>query len=186
VAGGQSTTRPALANTDRVRFDAPMSAPSNHPVFAYGSNMDLDDLRRWSIERGYGPLEPLRTARADLPGWRLVWNYDSPTRRGGAANVEPAAGVVLAGAVLWVDPALLAAIDHKEGHPERYRRQTAPVRCAGQTITAWVYVVTAPWRVERHVAPRRSYVATVLRGGRRFGLPEAHLATIAAVPTLDD
>ncbi len=156
-----------------------------HPVFAYGSNMDLDDLDRWLAETGHRPGRPAAAYLAALDGWRLVWDYDSPTRRGGAANVEPAAGCVLPGALLYVDDPLLAAIDHKEGHPERYRRRRLPVRAAAVTVEAWVYVVTDPWRADRAIWPRRVYLETVLRGARRFGLPPAHIADIAATPTLD-
>lgn len=158
-------------------------------VFAYGSNLDLDDLARWLAEKGY-PVERPPITAARLPGWRLVWNYDSPTRRGGAANVEPIeAGAPpqdLPGAVLHVSPALLAAIDHKEGHPERYRRRRLTVYGAAGPLRAWVYVVTPPWRAARVIAPRRVYLDTVLRGARALGLPADHIAAIAGTVVLDE
>ena len=156
-----------------------------HPVFAYGSNMDLADLDRWLAEKGHRPGRPATSSPAVLEGWRLVWNYDSPTRRGGAANIEPAVGARLPGALLYVDGPLLAALDQKEGHPERYRRRRLPVRGPAATVEAWAYVVTAPWRSSRAIWPRRVYLETVLRGARAFDLPPAHIAAIAATPTVD-
>lgn len=156
-----------------------------HPVFAYGSNMELRDLARWLDEKGYGDLRPGAVVPARLSGWRLVWNYDSPTRRGGAANIEEAGDAVLPGALLYVDDGLLAAIDHKEGHPERYRRRRLPVRGPQRVVEAWTYVVTAPWRAERMIPPRRVYLETVLRGARAMALPADHIAAIAATRTLD-
>lgn len=158
-----------------------------HPVFAYGSNLDLDDLRRWLRERGYPPHAPAEVHRADLIGWRLVWDYHSPMRQGGCANVEraPDARAALPGAVLHVDDALLAALDHKEGHPERYRRDRLPVRTPRGAIEAWVYVVTPAWRRSTPVWPRRGYLETVLRGARALGLPDWHLEALAQTPVAE-
>lgn len=162
-----------------------MHAPDLHAVFAYGSNMDLDDLERWLAAEGY-PVERPPATVAALPGWRLVWNYDSPTRRGGAANIEPDPAAVLPGALLHVSDGLLRAIDHKEGHPERYRRQRARVDGPAGPVEAWIYVVTEGWRAHAAMHPRRVYLETVLRGARAFGLPAAHVDAIARTPTLDD
>ncbi len=155
------------------------------PVFAYGSNLDLDDLARWLAEKGY-PVERPPVARAVLPGWRLVWNYQSPTRRGGAVNIEPAPEAELPGAVIWAGPGLLRAIDRKEGHPERYRRRRLTVRLDGGPLDAWTYVVTPPWRSADIRPPRRVYLETILRGARALGLPPAHIAAIAATRALED
>lgn len=156
-----------------------------HTVFAYGSNMSLRDLARWLDETGHGPLAPARSVRATLPDHRLVWNYRSPVRRGGAANVEHAPGTHVPGVLLHVDDALLVALDVKEGHPERYLRSQRPVVVDDEHVDAWVYEVTEAWRHDDIVRPRRSYVETVLRGASDFGLPEEHLELIRAVETLD-
>lgn len=161
-----------------------MSGP--HLVFAYGSNLDLDDLQRWLRARGYPPWRPRSARVATLPGWRMVWNYHSPMRRGGCANIERAAGGPgLPGAVLDVDDGLLAALDHKEGHPERYRRLRCPVQLIDHSIEAWVYVVTPEWRRPQPVWPRRDYLETVLRGARAFGLPSWHVDALSRTPVAE-
>lgn len=159
-----------------------MSAPAW--VFAYGSNMELDDLARWLGERGYPQLVPIAMEPGMLPGYRLCWNYRSPARKGGAANVEPCDGPPLPGLALAVDAALLEAIDHKEGHPERYKRELLPVMLAsGRRIEAWVYRVTEDWRVEGEpVWPRGAYLELLLKGARHHGLPDWHIAALEEVP----
>ena len=161
-----------------------------HPlVFAYGSNLDLPDLGRWLSGRGLAHLSLASASVASLPDWRLVWNYRSNVRRGGAANVEPAPGAVVWGAALSVDEALLAAFDVKEGHPRRYRRVLAPIALpaegGGEGILrqAWVYVVTSAYRSESVIPPTRAYLEIVLRGGRALGLPADYLARLAATET---
>lgn len=154
-------------------------------VFAYGSNLDLPDLARWLGARGLAHLSAESVAVASLPDWRLAWNYRSDVRRGGAANVEPAAGAVVWGAALAVDAALLDAFDVKEGHPHRYRRVEAPIVMAGSEARrrAWVYVVTPAYRSESTIPPTHAYLEVVLRGARALGLPAEYLARLAATDT---
>lgn len=155
-------------------------------VFAYGSNMDLEDLARWLRERGHPERRPLSMSAAVLEGHQLVWNYSSPSRKGGAANVEEAPLVSLPGVALLVEPPLLAALDEKEGHPDRYLREPRAVRLSDdRRVTAWLYTVTPLWRTPEPVWPRRAYLDVVLRGARAHGLPSWHVDALTKVPTLD-
>jgi gamma-glutamylcyclotransferase (GGCT)/AIG2-like uncharacterized protein YtfP len=155
-------------------------------VFAYGSNMDLDDLARWLYERGHPERRPLSLCAAVLENHRLVWNYRSPSRNGGAANVEEAEATSLPGVALLVDEPLLVALDEKEGHPHRYRRQERSLLLDdGRRVTAWVYTVTEAWCTADPCWPRRAYLEVVLRGARKNGLPAWHVEALTKVPTLD-
>ena len=61
-------------------------------VFAFGSNLDLTDFIAWCRrERGMTP-QIERRSWAWLRDYRFSWDYYSPVRRGGAANITPAAG----------------------------------------------------------------------------------------------
>lgn len=163
-----------------------------HWVFAYGSNMDLDDLARWCDERGQ-PLGTIERAEpALLPGHRLIWNYRSQARRGGAANVardqSTEATRALPGLALFVDEIALATLDVKEGHPARYDRGPAPRRarlCSGEGIEAWVYVVRPEFTLPELVPPTRAYREILLRVAARHGFPAWYLAELAALPTAD-
>ena len=155
-------------------------------VFAYGSNLHLEDLAVWMARGGFGAPGLERVLPASLPGYRLVWNYPSQSRQGGAANVEPCEGGEVPGAVLEVNGPTFSALDVKEGHPERYARseQTVRLRSGGET-TAWVYEVTPAWRRPHPVWPSREYLELVIEGARRLGLPETWLRTLTETPTLD-
>ncbi|MBW2464195.1 MAG: gamma-glutamylcyclotransferase [Deltaproteobacteria bacterium] len=150
--------------------------------------MHLPDLRRWMEGRGHGDGSILASYAALLDGWELVWNYRSPARRGGAANVRERAGAVLPGVVLEVDAGGLRALDEKEGHPGRYSRGDAlvGVRMSGGTTSAWLYVVRPEFRSEGVVPPRREYLEVVLAGARAHRLPEEHVSSLGRVPVFED
>ena len=120
-------------------------------VFAFGSNLDLTDFIAWCRrERGLTPKIE-RISWAWLRDYRFSWDYYSPVRRGGAANINPAAGYSVAGVVFKVDSATLAALDAKEGHPERYLRQEVSVECMDAPRgmrKVWTYRVTPTYRTE--------------------------------------
>lgn len=157
-----------------------------HRVFAYGSNMCLPDLARFLREHGHVSSLDVSVHPALLVGHRLVWNYFSPPRNGGAANVEVCEGRDLPGVVLEVDAPLLLSLDLKEGHPHRYARALRPVRLvAGESVDAWVYAVTPPYREPHRVPPRRAYLELLVEGARAHGLPEWHLAELLGTPTAD-
>ncbi len=159
-----------------------------HRVFAYGSNMHLVDLRRWMNVRGFEDARVLGSSAAYLHGWELVWNYRSPVRLGGAANVQRRDGAVLPGALLDVDVRGLEALDRKEGHPGRYRRGPDLVEveaASGRGAEAWLYVVTAEYRETDLVLPRAEYLTLMVEGALHHALPEWHVEALRRVETID-
>ncbi len=160
-----------------------MAAPV--PVFAYGSNLHRADLARWMAAHGHGAPGIVAVHPAVLEGFRLAWDLPSPTRGGGAADVRPAAGEAVHGAVLLVDAATFAALDEKEGRPRVYDRRRLPVRLAGgETLDAWVYEVTDASRQAPPVWPGTHYLGLLHGGSRDLGLPAAHRAALRALPSL--
>ena len=157
-------------------------------VFAYGSNMATDDLKRRIVDEAGSADGLVRVAGAFLPDHQLVWNYRSSTRKGGAANVERCYGRELPGVALLVDEAVLGVIDRKEGHPSFYNRGASPVRLrlsGGEEINAWVYVAARRRCSPRPVLPRRAYLQLLIDGARQHGLPATHIAELEATPTAD-
>jgi hypothetical protein len=158
-----------------------------HWVFAYGSNMHLPDLKRWLGAQGFPKTGIHRVAPARLEGFELVWNYWSPVRQGGAANVQPAPpkGSVF-GALLEVDTPTLLALDTKEGHPERYSRDPEPLRChplnKSAPVNAWVYRVTADYRSTEPIPPAPSYLALLIEGAEELELPGTYIDTLRTTP----
>ena len=150
--------------------------------------MDLSDYQRWCRERGRAAGRIARAEPGVVPGWRLVWNYYSRVRQGGAANVEPAPGAELHGLALEVDAEALSAIDHKEGHPGRYRRGPGLVRVdlkTGERVQAWLYVVLPEFRQEGYVAPRREYRDLIVSVGEARGFPAEYLEGIRGLRSAD-
>ena len=156
-------------------------------VFAYGSNMDLGDFARWCRERGREIGRITRAECARVEGHRLVWNYHSRARAGGAANVEQASGVELFGVALEVCPTALAALDAKEGHPNRYRRSLVGARLLGseERIDAWLYAVEPSFVSSGIVPPRRAYLELLIQAARQHGLPQAYIDALVVTPTAD-
>ena len=147
-----------------------------HWVFAYGSNMDLDDLRRWCRERRREPLEVFESVVAALPGHTLVWNYYSEVRRGAAANVGAGGDRPLPGLLLQVDATGLSALDAKEGHPERYRRELQPVTTANAgAFDAWVYAVRPEYLRREPVRPTAAYLRIMISAAERHAFPQWYL-----------
>ena len=165
-----------------------MSAGDPAWVFAYGSNMDVDDLRGWLARKGVEPDGLLRVERAMLAGYRLVWNYRSISRDGGAANVEPCEGRDLPGLTLSVDAKTLKAIDQKEGHPSYYSRGSSPLTVRLQDngeVAAWLYVAVQARCSVTPVWPRRDYLQLLVDAARKHALPAWHVAELEATSTVD-
>jgi len=156
-------------------------------VFAYGSNLNLPALRAFAQARGVSWPDDLTLVPALLPDHRLVWNYRSPIRQAGAANVEAAPGETLPGGLLTVPEDFLPLLDAKEGHPHRYLRTRRPVvRLGGDddhgSELAWVYEVTEAWRRAPGQWPTADYLRTIVEGAEALGLPAAHLAALRSTP----
>lgn len=156
-----------------------------HWVFAYGSNMDLEDLGFWLTQSNLPPARIVQAQRAKLLGYRLVWNHFSASRGGGVANIERAEGD-LPGVALRVDQQTLAALDRKEGYPSRYGRSLArAVLESGTGIQAWTYMVQAEHVIDPVVLPSRHYKGILIRGATRFELPADHISLLGALETCD-
>lgn len=169
-----------------LRVYAVVVTPS-HCVFAYGSNMDLGDVASWFEQERLGKPRVLHLAVGRLDGHRLVWNYRSPRRGAGAANVEPALHCSVPGLLLEVDDATLSGLDRKEGHPGRYLREVQACRVwSGELREAWVYRVLPAFQEQQVVAPRRGYRDLLLGAARRHGFPAEYIAELEALQVLED
>ncbi len=153
-------------------------------VFAYGSNLHGGDLERWFRQHSRPPPVLLEVVPALLSDWRLVWNYFSRSRGGGAANVEPAPGARLPGLALLPDAVTFAGIAAKESYPRVYDRQLVPLTLAdGRAVEAWVYVVPPERCSAQLEPPTREYLRLLIDGARQHGLDPDHISWLTAVPT---
>jgi gamma-glutamylcyclotransferase (GGCT)/AIG2-like uncharacterized protein YtfP len=140
--------------------------------FAYGSNMSADVMDR--ICAGHRFL-----GVAELAGYRLAFTRRSIRTASGVADIVPAAGFSVWGALYEVDGSCLAAIDEKEGNGWAYLRRRLRVRLRGDTdeLDAHAYAVIAPEQAEIRPAP--TYLQGLLEAARERGLPEDYTADLA-------
>jgi len=138
--------------------------------FAYGSNLDHDDLARWSRERGLPAIELDAPRLAYLPDRRLAFTHRSTTRGGGVLDVPPALGCAVMGVTGGVRDDIVPLLDRKESEGHAYRRiEAIALAPDGGEQTVFTYEVEPSHRVP-FVPPPDAYIAVVRRGYAAFGV----------------
>ena len=147
------------------------TAPSCEEIyFAYGSNLNLEELKGACVQAGLFDYAVEQVAAAWLPDMSLVFDYYSKSRGGGALNVRTVKGSLVSGYLFRLSPDAWRLIDRKEGHPHYYRRTPVTVLVeGGKYVSAVTYIVT-PERTQGFVPPTQEYLAICEDGRRRLGL----------------
>ena len=133
------------------------------PYFAYGSNMDSEQM----AVRCPGAE---RVGIAVLPEHRVLINEQ------GVGTVIPARRGSVFGLLWRLSETDVEALDSYEGVASgHYRREYLTVDSGGDQIQALVYVATnvAPGK------PRPGYLEGVLKAATDVGLPEAYIAELS-------
>lgn len=145
--------------------------------FAYGSNLDRQDLQDFCAPRHHRAVALERViGPATLEGFRLVFGRYSSGRDGGVLDLWESPGDTVHGVLFEVDEAELALLDAKEGHPNFYRRTPVCVRVDGAPIDALTYIGRPDQR--RLTAPQPTYVECVRRGYEAHRLPAEALEAL--------
>ena len=144
--------------------------------FGYGSNLDLDDWKKWCDKYGRKSNEmQVEPGIFFLPDYELAFHYHSGTRRGGALDVVKLRGHVVVGKLFKVTGDGWASLDDKEGAPSYYRQEKVVVLSEnGEQRTAITYVVTQDKRSENHVSPAPNYIEIVERAYDHYGITKSH------------
>ncbi|MBM3530801.1 MAG: gamma-glutamylcyclotransferase [Alphaproteobacteria bacterium] len=131
--------------------------------FAYGANMSRAVMRRHAP--GASPL-----GAAQLAGYRFLITGD------GYASVVPAMGQTVHG-VLWrITPRDRVTLDSWENvDGGLYRVAMLPVTHARRRLNALVYCA----RPSGEGRPKPGYMELVIAAAREWGLPEAHVQSLA-------
>ncbi len=127
--------------------------------FAYGSNMNLDHMRR-------------------LCGWRfevispgVLENYEFGPDHRGYANIRPRQGSRVHGVLFELDQKSLEALDDFEGHPHVFGRVEVEIKDESQQAhKAWVYLENAEQFGGSYIKPE--YLKRVIAGARENRLPQ--------------
>jgi hypothetical protein len=175
---------------------------ANHIYFAYGSNMNVAEMKAHCKKH-----KLLGVARLDA--WRLAFTFNSSTRNGGVADIVEvgskwdteaidAAGLVRVGGkpllspvwgVLWeIDDRDRAALDKKEGYsaknsPEQniYKPVNVTVLLTGKLtrrIACFAYTVVGKGP---HVPPHPEYMRIMMEGAFAASLPSIYTGQLAKV-----
>lgn len=145
------------------------------PYFAYGSNLNPDDLRAWCQRNGRP--EPALTwiGPAYLPERERVFDWFSPGRGGGVLNLAHRPGQVVPGGLYAPTAEDWVTLDLKEGvGAGHYRRVVLPVLTEdGREIPAVTYVVEHS--AGNHIPPTEHYLQVVKEGLARIGFSPERL-----------
>lgn len=141
-------------------------------IFAFGSNLDLAQMRR-----------RCPTARAVeaavLPGHRLAFAGWSERWGGAVATIERARRKHTLGALYDVGIDDLLVLDAHEGHPHHYQRVGVRVRTCGAGARAYAYAYQL--QAGQPGAPSAAYRDAIARGYDAWGLaPSALDAAVLA------
>ena len=141
-----------------------MSTPL-HLYFAYGSNLNLQQMQRRCPDS-----QPV--GRAALHGYRLVFPRDDEHWAGGVAGLAPDASNHVEGALYELSDADVSGLDQYEGLDEgEYTRwRVEVVSRGGETIAATTYFATPAGEGWPYIRPSRAYLEAIVQGARQHGL----------------
>lgn len=132
--------------------------------FAYGSNMDQDQMR----ERCPGAQ---LLGRASLAHYRLAFTILSPKRQCGCADIVPSAGDTVYGLLYRLTDIDMSRMDDFEGHPVHYRRVRIRVQVEGREVEAYSYEVV---HKQEDLLPSAHYLGLLQSAAARFEFPEEY------------
>lgn len=142
-----------------------MSKTAEKFYFAYGSNINLDQMR-------FRCPNALVIDTVTLPDYELLFRGDSCN---GLATVEPKPGGLVHGLLWKLTPRCEYALDVYEGFPTLYDKRDVTVRDSqGRDFTVMAYVMASEMRL-RPALPSRFYYQGIMDGYLRTGLPAGAL-----------
>ena len=130
--------------------------------FAYGSNIDLEQMaRRCPAAQGVGPV--------------TLENYELAFRGSGFATIVPKKGSVVHGLLWSITPLCERALDRYEGYPRHYTKEPVTVRGEdGREAFVMAYVMAEEWS-RQPALPSETYYGIIQRGFEENGLPVSSL-----------
>ena len=140
--------------------------------FAYGSNMDVDQMKQRCPT-----VEVL--GKGVLRDYRLGFTVYSAGWGAGSADIVHERGNEVWGIAYLIDIDDLDGLDAYEGCPEHYRRVQLPVEVHGTeypNVCVYEVVNKVPF-----VPPNKKYVDVMKTSALRFRFPPEYLASLSAV-----
>lgn len=143
--------------------------------FAYGSNMDLEQMKLrcpGSSVIGIGQLSHYTMA---FTRWSRSW-------KSGTADILPERGAIVHGVLFDLTVEGLKKMDKFADYPNSYLRQDVTVLCGGEPLPAMTYVA----RRQGVYLPSKSYLGKMVQGGVQNNLPEEYITYLQSIKTHDE
>jgi hypothetical protein len=150
--------------------------------FAYGSNLNQEDLNRWKVKKPKWKNTDLSMQKVSvgyLEGYRLGFTRTAPSRENmGVADIVPSADPMskVWGVIFSLTPAQDRAIAAKEGSPTAYRPLAIGVtdvdgvkQCC---LTYQAVVQGGKSRKATYFEPDDDYIKVIYLGGEQHQLPK--------------
>ncbi len=149
--------------------------------FGYGSNINLISLRAKGVE-------PIKSQKAKLKGWKLKFNVQHWFRHeGGMGNIEPSENPEdqVEGMVHLCLDNQLVSMDAMESFGVAYDRVEVLLQTENGPVKAWAYV-GLPDYLDETCLPSRRYLNIILKGARDAGLSDIYINNLRKHPLLPE
>ena len=153
--------------------------------FAYGSNMDEEDIKRWCKEQKRSLPEWKILGIACLQNYKLSFNYYSTGRNGGAANLMEVPDSAVYGLLLEINmPYDHETIRKKEGYPNCYEEIPVTVKCKDKSINnVTTYKVVKNREKLGHQRPTKYYMDLILKNACKYSFPAEYIRFLETIET---
>jgi|GEM_PF-3056040 hypothetical protein len=147
--------------------------------FAYGADMDPEDLELRCDMRRRQRVRFARSYKAVLEGFRLVCNLHSTYRRGGIFNLAVDPKGIVHGVAYELHPGdTISSMMIKEGESKNFLLSVMSVRVGRSVIPALVLRAEPTGKMLR---PDPTYLKIVIEAARRHRLPQEWISSLKAM-----
>lgn len=150
--------------------------------FAYGSNMDKEDLDKKCVEEKWPSIEYLKVTPVILKNFKLAFNYYSSGRGGGAANIMDSEDDNVYGLLIEIKNDDLNTIRKKEGYYGKdkvnyYDEITVSVEDFKGVVFQDVitYKVVSEREKPVHQLPTKHYINLIIKNAEKYEFPMAYI-----------
>jgi len=166
----RSYSKPST-HTTTVTAIQPKDEDYKHYYFAYGSNLDTEQIAKRTPYAKF-------VGRVALKNYKLTFVTYNYTWKGGVANIEPSEGDVVYGILWHFTDDMLTKMDRYEGHPHKYVRHDVQVQNLSsntnglpQELTAAAYEIQNKWDVHKFYPSGENYYEQIKAGYEKYQFP---------------
>lgn len=157
--------------------------------FAYGSNMDQNDLDRWCTSKSRPLINPTMKQVAWLKGYKLCFNYYSKNRHGGAANIMVSNQDSVWGILMEITEEELDTIRVKEGYKKNDEKGSSylEIKVDVENLDRVLYKNVITYQVAKenqksnHQPPTKEYLDLIINNARINKFPPEYIAKLERV-----